>query len=124
MKPLLTFTARTVHGAGRGKALGTPTINLQLEDVPDALEEGVYATAVHLEGQSHMGALHYGKRPTFDGSVACEVHVLHETIDLLPEQVDITVCTRLRDVQTFETPAKLQEQISADCAAIEALNTL
>lgn len=110
----MTFTARVVHGAGRGKHLGSPTLNLNLDDVPSALEDGVYACWV--EGQ-RAAVMHIGPRPTFGDMRSCEVHVLDEAIEEAPERINVDVIVRLRDVKTFDSPEALRQQISEDIAA-------
>ncbi len=48
---MTSFQARVIRGAGRGKSLGTPTLNLDRRDVPEDLEEGIHACLVKLHGK-------------------------------------------------------------------------
>lgn len=111
---LLSFTANTTRGSGRGRELGSPTVNLALDDVPELLEEGIYAVRVTFDGQSHSGAMHYGPRPAVKGDRACEVHVIDAAIKDLPESVTVDVVERIRDIQDFDSLDALTAQIRAD----------
>jgi len=117
MQSPLTFSARTTTGAGRGKTLGTPTINLDLRDIPSDLTKGVYACAL----DHRPAVLHYDERPSFADSLSCEVHVLDAVVSKLPEKVTITLHDRLRDVQKFATAEALMEQIREDIRRTRAI---
>ncbi len=123
MPERLSFTAKVVSGAGRGKDMGTPTINVDLQDVPAELQEGIYACSVQFEGNNSekIGALHYGPRPVFHDSVSCEVYVLDEVIQEAPSSLTITMYDRLRDVEDFDSPASLQKQIEKDIQDIRGI---
>jgi riboflavin kinase/FMN adenylyltransferase len=119
----LSFTARVVSGAGRGKGMGTPTLNVDLSDVPSVLQEGIYACSVVFDGESQkkVGAMHYGPRPVFHDSTSCEIYVLDELIENTPTSLTIEVYDRLRDVADFESPEALQQQIEEDIRNIRAI---
>lgn len=116
MMSSLVFTARVIPGAGRGKKLGSPTLNLHLEDVPAEFQEGVYACTASLNQKLYPAVLHFGPRPTFDGSRSCEVHVLEvlgARFQVL-EQLTIEVMKKLRDVKKFDSVEELKTQIAKD----------
>jgi riboflavin kinase/FMN adenylyltransferase len=120
MTPLL-FTARVVSGAGRGRVLGTPTLNLALEQVPKELQEGIYACRAFLDGSWQPGALHYGPRPVFKDSVACEVHLLDTALQQAPASLEVKVVAYLREIRDFPTVEALQAQIADDITRIRAI---
>jgi riboflavin kinase/FMN adenylyltransferase len=108
---------------GRGKGLGTPTVNLASKDVPPGLDEGVYAVFVWIDegGERFSGALHYGARPVFGDPPACEVHVLDTVLEKTPRGVEIEVVERLRDVEYFPSVEALKEAIARDIARARAI---
>lgn len=120
----MQFAARVITGAGRGKKIGTPTMNVHLDDVPKELKEGIYACRVQL-GVGEKGwtdaVLHYGPRPVFKDSLSCEVHILDQLIHNPPEKITVEIIKRLRSVQDFPSPEALKEQIEKDIE--EARNT-
>jgi riboflavin kinase/FMN adenylyltransferase len=114
MQPLVSFTARIVSGSGRGKGLGTPTMNLDLSHVPARLREGVYACFATVDGKREQAALHYGPRPVFKDSLSCEVHLLDRIVVLAPEMLSVEVMHYLREVRDFPSPEALVAQIQKD----------
>ena len=123
----LVFRATIIRGAGRGKTLGTPTFNLALEEIPGTLTDGVYAVSARVGGSEPFKAvMHFGPRPTFDGSRSCEVHLLAEKSEIRnpkSERLKVEVVERLRDVKRFKTPKALKEQIVSDIAQAKVLFT-
>ncbi len=120
----LSFSAHTVPGSGRGKTLGVPTINLDLADVPTAMEEGIYACRVTIEDRIYPAALHYGPRPVFGDTPSCEVHLIDAgagLAELTMTQVEIEIIERVRPVQDFDSPHALIEQMLRDIAACRAI---
>lgn len=110
----LSFTARAIKGSGRGKLLGTPTINLETTNLP-AMDEGIYACSALIDGKEEKAVMHYGPRPVFDDPlVTCEVHLLDRLLNGAPDTLDVTVVGYLRTVQDFPTVDGLRYQIERD----------
>ena len=111
-----TVSGRVGHGAGRGRLLGVPTINLA--DVPPQKllpPDGVYAVEVEWRGGRAVGMMHQGPRPTFaDGRRILETHLFEFEGDLYGEWVRITWVERLRDVERFDSVEQLKDQMERD----------
>ena len=107
-----------VQGAGRGRALGTPTANIAIRSC--ALPpHGVYAVMVRALGSSRArrGVMNLGVRPTFGpGPCVCEVHLLGFTGSLLGRSVRVSLLARLRGERCFPSVAALTAQIRRDLA--------
>src|SRR6266850_1652637 len=58
-------TGEVVHGDQRGRELGFPTANLQL-DPACGLRHGIYAVRARIGNKSHGGVASFGRRPMFD----------------------------------------------------------
>ena len=58
----MKFTAKVITGSGRGKKIGYPTINLDLNDVPEETKEGIYAGKTKVEDSEYLSAIHFGPR--------------------------------------------------------------
>lgn len=112
------FEAKSVRGSGRGKGLGSPTINLDLVSVPGDLEDGVYACFAMIEGKHLPGALHLGPRPVFKEDRSCEVYVLDTVIETPPEKMGVEVIAYIRAIRDFPSVESLREQIAADIVEI------
>jgi riboflavin kinase / FMN adenylyltransferase len=106
------------HGAGRGRQIGVPTINLT--DVPPQKllpPDGIYAVEVEWRGGRVGGMMHQGPRPTFaDGRRTQEANLFDFEGDLYGEWVRITWVKRLRDIERFASVEQLQEQMERDRA--------
>jgi len=114
MKIIASFMAQIMRGAGRGRRIGSPTLNLQLPAVPFTLKHGIYACTVTWNRKTFPAAMHFGPRPVFRAGIACEVHVIGLAVRRPPRTVTVTVVRRLRSVQNFPTPEALQRQIRHD----------
>ena len=120
-----------VPGAGRGRGIGIPTINLAPPDPRKLLPpDGVYAAWVTLEGSGtggggwgkrYGGMMNQGARPTFGESQrALEVHLFGFTGDLYGATVTVEWVRRLRDVQAFPSRDALVAQLERDRSAARA----
>ena len=109
-----------VPGDARGRLLGFPTANLDVEsDCKPA--DGVYAVLVVDGEQRYGGVCNVGRRPTFGGGAQSlvEVHLLHFQGDLYGRRIEVVFVQRLRDERKFKGPDELVAQIRADVAAAE-----
>lgn len=110
----LQFSAAVICGAGRGKTIGTPTLNVDLSQVPAELPEGIYAALVAIDGEWLPAAMHYGPRPVFKDSVSCEFHIVDRHVPTAPEHLDVRVLHFLRQIKDFPSPEILAAQIAFD----------
>lgn len=103
-----------VHGDHRGRALGFPTANLDVEDV--ALPaDGVYAVVARRpSGERLHGVANLGVRPSFDAGRAFEVHLLDFEGDLYGESLRVGLVRRLRPERAFDGREALVAQIGRD----------
>jgi riboflavin kinase / FMN adenylyltransferase len=112
------------RGAGRGRTIGIPTINLAPPDERKLLPpDGVYAVWVAVgkretgNGKRYGGMMNQGPRPTFGiAARALEIHLFDFAGELYGESVSVEWVRRLRDVQTFPSRQALVEQIERDAA--------
>jgi riboflavin kinase/FMN adenylyltransferase len=117
------------RGAGRGRAIGVPTLNLTSPDPRKLLPpDGVYAVRVDLPGKGaggrrkYGGMMNQGPRPTFGVHArGLEIHVFDFTGDLYGEVVTVEWVRRLRDVRTFPSREALVEQIGRDAVAARTI---
>jgi len=115
------FTIRgpVVRGAGRGRALGIATANLDLTGqlVPP---DGVYLVRVYAGERTAAAVANLGVGPTFGagGVHRLEVHVPGWSGDLYGETLEVRLVRRLRDERRFPDAAALRAQIETDLAAL------
>jgi len=117
-----------VRGAGRGRTIGIPTINLEPPDTRKLLPpDGVYAVFVTIgkretgNGKRYGGMMNQGPRPTFgEESRTLEVHLFDFDGELYGEGVDVEWVRRLRAVQAFPSRDALVAQLERDRQAARA----
>jgi len=111
-----------VRGAGRGRTIGIPTINLASPDTRKLLPpDGVYAVRVSVGDQRYGGMMNQGPRPTFgEESRTLEVHLFDFDGELYGEVVDVEWVRRLRAVQAFPSRDALVAQLERDRQAARA----
>ncbi len=109
-------SARVIPGAGRGKTIGVPTINLEGPPPEKALPpDGVYAALVEWGGGTAGAMLNQGPRPTVgDVRRSLEAHLFGVEQDLYGRMVRIEWVERLRDVQRFPSLDALRAQLVLD----------
>ena len=112
---------RVEPGAGRGKGLGFPTLNLKLASGQD-VRHGIYAMRIDVDGHSHPAAGYVGSRPTFgEGEPVLEAYLLDFAGDLYGKEVEAEFIAFLRPDQTFATPEALSMQMREDCEQARAI---
>jgi riboflavin kinase/FMN adenylyltransferase len=120
-------TGQVVAGAGRGKGLGVPTVNLAPLDPKKLLPpDGVYAAQVSWRGGRKGAMLNLGPRPTFgEATRTLEAHLFEFAGDLVGETVTVEFVRRLRDVMRFASADELKAQLARDGQdALRALTEL
>jgi riboflavin kinase/FMN adenylyltransferase len=113
---------RVTPGAGRGRTIGVPTLNLAPPDARKLLPpDGVYAVWVWWRGTRYGGMMNQGPRPTFaEQGRTLEAHLFDFSADLYGETVRVEWVERLRDVQAFPSRDALVAQLERDRQAARA----
>lgn len=110
-----TIDGTVIEGDKRGRQIGFPTANLATENelVPP---NGVYATAVRLDGVIYPSVTNVGVRPTFGGGggTVIETHLLDLDRDLYGRTLRLGFVQRVRDERRFDGVDLLKAQIGAD----------
>ena len=111
-------TGIVVAGDGRGRSLGFPTANLDVEgDIRRIVGTGVYAATAFWEGaeMEYPAVINVGVRPTFSsGQLAVEAHIIEFTGDLYGKTLRIRTVEKLREEQRFPSLDTLVEQLEKD----------
>ncbi len=105
------------HGDGRGRKIGFPTANLELDGSYIFPKLGVYAVYASVNGSRYPAVVNIGVRPTFlvEPVVAnVEVHLLDFDGDLYNDTMSIELVQFLRTEQKFNGVDQLIAQIHRD----------
>lgn len=105
-----------VHGDKRGRKIGYPTANIQIDMGKKIIpEKGVYAVWLRVDGEYYPGMMNIGRRPTFEGEeLTMEVHIFSFNNDIYGKEVQIQFVDRIRDEQQFEGIEPLKKQLGQD----------
>ena len=110
-----TLSGPVVSGKERGRVLGFPTANLEVNHNAAIPADGVYVTRAYIADKSYQSVTNIGQRPTFGGGErTIEVFLLDYSGDLYNQRLRIELVERLRAEKRFESPQELQLQIAQD----------
>jgi riboflavin kinase / FMN adenylyltransferase len=109
-----SLTGEICAGAGRGRTILFPTLNLAPEQ--ELLPKlGVYATESMVRGKWYSSVTNVGTRPTFNGTgVTVESHLFGFSETLAGGPMELKFHTRIRDEQKFTSVDALRAQIGRD----------
>ena len=118
-----TITGSVEHGEHIGTKLGFPTANIAVDDPNKLLPApGVYAMNALVGGRRYAAMANLGAQPTFHTSApALEVHIIDFSSDIYGQRVTVEFLDKIRDIQTFDSPQALVEQLKDDCSKVKAL---
>ena len=112
------LTGKVVAGNGRGRYLGFPTANLDVEgDIEKMVENGVYAAMTFWNGaeREYPAVVNVGVRPTFSsGELAIEAHIIDFVGDLYGKTLRIRTVRKLREERRFPNLETLIKQLERD----------
>jgi riboflavin kinase/FMN adenylyltransferase len=118
MARLHEVAGRIVRGDQRGRLIGFPTANLEVEPVL-LPKDGVYAVVARVLDEPGAlllrGVANLGNRPTFDAGHAVEVHLFDFDGELYDKRMRIGFAARIRGEKKFNGLAALKQQIDRDC---------
>lgn len=105
-----------VKGEGRGKRIGIPTANLQIDSDIIHPAGGVYVTETSTKKMTYRSVTNIGHNPTFkdDKKLTVETHLIDFEDDLYGETLEVKFLERLRAEKKFSTVNDLIEQIKKD----------
>jgi len=118
---------RVVHGDHRGRELGFPTANLELDPHAAVPADGVYAGWLLRGSERLPAAVSIGTNPTFDGEQRrVEAYVLGfddrpDALDLYGETVALEFVAHIRETVRFHGVEPLVAQMHRDVARIGEL---
>ncbi len=110
------------RGKGIGKTIAFPTANVKVkEDYKMIPKNGVYIAKAKINNITYTGMLNIGTNPTVNGkNRSIEIHLFDLKNDVYNQEIRVSIQSRIRDEQLFESIDLLKDQLKKD--KIEALN--
>lgn len=112
-----TFSGKVEHGDQRGRLLGYPTANIEIENKHKLIPAmGVYAVYVFIEEKKYHGMMNIGIRPTVTNSLEkkIEVHLFDFNQQIYDSIIRIECIEKIRDEKKFENVEALKSQLAED----------
>ncbi len=113
------YVSKVVNGDKRGRKLGFPTANLEIEDYRAMLPNGVYIVEVKVKNNLYKGIANIGDNPTFKvAKRRLEVFIDNFSGDIYGEEIAVSFIKKIRDEKTFGSVEELKAQLNEDLATL------
>ena len=110
-----SFETKVVHGDERGRTIGFPTVNQELDGNLVEPKFGVYATAAVVDGAEYPAVTNIGIRPTFVlKKPLSETNIIGYEGNLYGKKITIKLLQYLRCESRFNSLDELKNAIEAD----------
>ncbi|WP_373896051.1 bifunctional riboflavin kinase/FAD synthetase [Virgibacillus natechei] len=119
----LSLYGTVIKGDGRGREIGYPTANLQVNTEALLPKIGVYAVRIRYKNEFYEGMASIGTNPTFTADrkdLSVEVNIFDYNNDLYGEELLIEWHKYFRDEEKFDGADSLINQIATDEKNIRA----
>ena len=105
-----------IQGKQRGRTIGFPTVNLQLESENIIIPQiGVYAVYINIRNHLYQGMANIGTNPTFSGqSLSIEANIFDFNRDVYGEKIELHFIKKLREEKKFASIEELKQQLAND----------
>lgn len=123
-----TAAGVVVHGDKRGRTLGVPTANVDVEAGTIFPGRGVYAARAFVDGAWYRAAVNVGHNPTFHSRDEQTAHVTVEAFllgfagDIYDCEIRLDFLHKIRDERRFSGPDELVAQMRRDIVATGELD--
>ena len=118
-----TYVSKVVNGDKRGRKLGFPTANLEIEDNRAMLPNGVYIVEVKVRNNLYSGIANIGDNPTFKvAKRRLEVFIDNFSGDIYGEEIAVSFIKKIRDEKVFNGVEELKAQLNEDLATLRSFN--
>jgi riboflavin kinase/FMN adenylyltransferase len=116
------LAGKVITSDKRGRLLGFPTANLDLEPQQALPNDGIYATITQVDGKRFPSATNIGTRPTFgEGKKMIETHLLDYKGNIYGKEIKVEFMQKLRDEQRFSSSEELKIQIQKDVREVKTV---
>ena len=96
--------------------MGFPTANIDARTI-DGIDNGVYYSAIEIDGVRYKAMSNVGYRPSVDGHTRLlETHIFGFNGDLYGKTISVNLVKKIRDERRFATIEALKQQLETDAA--------
>lgn len=113
------ITGVVVSGRKVGAKEVYPTANIEVDAIKLLPKDGVYVTAVEMDGKRYKSITNIGFKPTFNEFTrTIETYVLDYSGNMYGRKITLYIIDRIRDVIKFTDASSLKSHIDKDIAAV------
>ena len=110
-----TYAGKVVNGDKRGRKLGFPTANIEIDDQRAMLPNGAYIVRVKVRGKFFNGIANVGNNPTFKlAQRRLEVFIDEFNDNIYGEEIFVSFVSKIRDEKIFSSADELKVQLAED----------
>jgi riboflavin kinase/FMN adenylyltransferase len=115
---------RVIKGAGRGRQIGFPTANIEVDFSRMVPSFGVYSTLCKYKGGLYKSITNIGQNPTFniEEGLNIETNIFDFNEDIYGEEIEILFFEKIRNEHKFSSVNELIKQIKADVEKRKSLD--
>lgn len=121
------YIAEIIHGDKKGREIGFPTANLEIDPKVQLPANGVYKGYCSIidtkyQGELYNVAINLGYKPSINDEkvLSLEVHIPGFNGDIYGKKLDLRFTEKIRDEKKFDSLGALQEQIKKDIEKVYA----
>lgn len=119
-----TTTGLVVEGDKRGRTIGFPTANMEIDNELRLPAQGVYAVRTFVDGEEFIGMANLGFVPTFktgEPALSLEVYILDFDQNIYGKQITIAWLEKIRNEKKFSGIDEIVAQLTVDEAKVRKL---
>ena len=110
-----TYAGKVVNGDKRGRKIGFPTANIEIDDGRAMLPNGAYIVRVKVHGEFFNGIANVGDNPTFKvARRRLEVFIDKFNENIYGEEIFVGFVSKIRDEKKFSSVDELKAQLNED----------
>jgi len=115
-----SISGNVIQGDHKGRLIGFPTANLNVDSSIQIPKNGVYAVEVELNSENYKGIMNIGYKPTVsdEQKLSLEVHIFNFNDDIYDSHLTVKFNSFIREEKKFNNIDELKQQIVDDINAI------
>lgn len=112
------ISGKVIHGQKKGRLIGFPTANINIDDKLLLPKNGVYLGNVFIKEYSkkYLSVISIGRRPTVDSknNITIEAHLIDFSSDLYHQDIRIELLEYIRPIKKYSSLENLKKAIEND----------
>ena len=118
------YAGEVVNGDKRGRKIGFPTANIEIDDKRAMLPNGAYIVRVKVREKFFNGIANVGDNPTFKvAKRRLEVFIDNFSENIYGEEIFVSFVSKLRDEKVFSSVDDLKAQLNEDLRVMRNATT-